>query len=185
MKLSSSAYNPSPMLRSTRLIQRLTLANRYYSTANSSIIGKKIETEDDLDSFFNNPTWSTSDLLKKEEIPVEVSNNILDRLMELSGLSKSITTDERSKIINSLNDQLNFITKLKNIEVKETHELSRLVDDKSVKPLDYDTLIKVIEETKPELSQGELDKCWNPLSLAKEHQNKYYLVKEGLIKNNK
>lgn len=175
------------------MLRRITIINphksfisfkRYNSTTAS--IGKKIDSTEDLDILFEKSTWSTSDLLKKEATPIKITSVMLDGLLELSGLSKSIDNNEKLKIIKSLTEQLEFITKLHNVKLsQEAPNLTRLVDDKSVQPLTFDSLMDDISKAKPELSKGEVENSWNPLCLPSQHQNKYFLVKEGLIKKNK
>jgi hypothetical protein len=175
------------MFRPTLKIIPISKTIIYRANSNfTSVLGRKFESRDELDTFFNESTWSTNELLQKEALEIDINNSILDRLLELSGLSKSISSERKIKIIQSLTEQLNFITKLHNIEVPNNlSTISRLVDDKSVETLDYDTLIDKISKTIPELSKGEIEHSWSPLSLTQEHQNKYYLVKEGLLKKNK
>lgn len=175
------------------MLRRITIINpnktlvcfkRYSSSLGS--IGKKIDTIDELNTLFEKSTWSTSELLKKEENPLKITNEMLNGLLELSGLSKSIDDNEKLQIIESLTEQLEFITKLHNVKLpEEAPKLTRLVDDKSVQPLTFDSLMESISKTKPELSKGEVENSWNPLCLPSQHQNKYFLVKEGLIKKNK
>lgn len=145
-----------------------------------------MELDTQLDSFFDESTWSTMDLLKKEDAPVEMNESILNGILDLSGLSKSLSPIQREGIVQSLTEQLNFITKLHSIELPDKiPHISRLVDDKGVELLDFDGLMEKISKNERELSKGEIENSWNPLSLPQEHQNKYFLVKEGLVKNNK
>ncbi|KAG0687233.1 glutamyl-tRNA(Gln) amidotransferase subunit F [Pichia californica] len=168
-----------------RILNRGFFQFKRFSSSIPSV-GKKFETAEELDAFFSKSTWSTKTLLKKEEIPVEITGETLDKILDLSGLSKSISQDEKSAIMKSLSEQLDFITKLHNVALpEEKPNLTRLVDDKSVEPLTFDSLMESILNTEPILSKGEIEGSWNPLSLATQHQNKYFLVKEGLLKKNK
>lgn len=169
---------PNILARSKSIQQRWT--------STSASIGRKIESSQELDTFFENSTWSTSEFLIKEKLPIEISNEVLDRLLELSGLSKEISLTERTAIIESLTEQLNFITKLHNVTLPDNSStITRLVDDKSVEPLTFDKLMENISNTTPDLSKGEIENSWNPISLASEHEKDYFRVKEGLLKKNK
>lgn len=171
-----------------RYVKRVKLSHsplqvRWRSTG--AYVGKKVESTEELNAIFEKPTWSTSELLAKEDKPVEITDDILDGLLELSGLSKKLSQSERADIIASLTEQLNFLRKLHTVELNEAHDLSRLVDDQSVKPLTFESLMEKISNNTRSLSKGEVEHSWNPLSLASQHQNEYFLVKEGLLKKNK
>lgn len=157
------------------------------SNSNVANVGKRIKSQQELDEFFTKSVWSTSELLTEEKMPVQVTDGMLDGLLDLSGLSKSIPLTERAEVIKSLIQQLNFITKLHNIPVRhtETPLLTRLVDDKSIEAMTFDNLMSNISSNRQDLSKGEIENSWNPLSLASEHQHRYFLVKEGLLKKNK
>lgn len=159
--------------------------NRKYGSQNfRTLIGKKIQSSTELNEFFNTSSWSTSKQLENKGKTID--HTILANLLDLSGLSKNISSKERESLLRLLSDQVNLIAKLGDANVEKTHgSLSRLVDDKSVKPFNFESLMKSIEFVKSELSKGERKNSWNPLSLASEHQNKYFLVKEGLEKKNK
>lgn len=151
-----------------------------------SVVGKRVESSEELDAIFAKPSWSTSDLLDKEAEPVEITEDMLNGLLELSGLSKSLSKEEKTTIVNSLTEQLSFIRKLHNVELKRGAQNSaRLVDDQSVQPLTFENLMERISTTQGMMSKGEVENSWNPISLASEHQNRFFLVKEGLLKKNK
>ncbi|GAV28964.1 hypothetical protein PMKS-002442 [Pichia membranifaciens] len=167
-----------------RIPRGISLQRRGISTG--SVVGKRVESAEELDAIFAKSTWSTFDLLIEEANPVEITEDMLDGLLELSGLSKSLSKEERTTIVNSLTEQLSFIRKLHNVDLKcETQDLARLVDDQSVKPLTFESLMENISNTRGALSKGEVENSWNPISLASQHQNRYFLVKEGLLKKNK
>lgn len=167
-----------------RIPRGISLQRRGISTG--SVVGKRVESAKELDAIFAKSTWSTSDLLVEEANPVEITEDMLDGFLELSGLSKSLSKEERTTIANSLTEQLSFIRKLHNVDLKcETQDLVHLVDDQSVMPLTFESLMENISNTRGALSKGEVENSWNPISLASQHQNRYFLVKEGLLKKNK
>lgn len=167
-----------------RITKRSITSIRFYSVSPITNIGKQLVTSSDIDNFLDSPTWSTSKLLQGDN--ADVDDKLLDGLLELSGLSKNISAESRSKVRKSLNDQINLIAKLGEVELNtDAKSVIRLVDDQSVKPLTLETLRSTIELVKPEFSKGEIENSWEPLTLASQVQNKYFLVKEGLEKNNK
>lgn len=150
----------------------------------TSTIGERIKDKNDLDSFFEKSSWSTQDLLQDGGDVVD--QKIIDGLLDLSGLSKNISLEERHKISNSLTSQINLIAKLNDADTQsQINGITRLVDDKHVDVITLDALLKSIPKINPALSKGEIENSWNPLCLASESQNRYYVVREGLEKNNK
>lgn len=155
-------------------------------SSTSASIGAKISNSAELDAYFSRSTWSTQTLLAKEDTGVQVDNVVLDSILSLSGLSINLSAQERSKMLDSLSQQLNFLTKLQKVKIEDVSSYTtRLVDDKSNRPVSFDDLICEIASTKPSLAKGEVENSWKPLSLTEQHQNEYYLVKEGLLKKNK
>lgn len=170
---------------------RISCKKCFLSTSkrlNSSIrIGGKIESPEQLHEFFKSTTWSTQSLLEKESI--DVTDEMLEKLVNLSGFTKKSLIEDKSLYQKSLSDQLNFIAKLKKIEVGNPENnsdfITRLVDDKHIPDYTYNSLNEEIKNLKPQLSKGEIEGSWNPLSLSKLHEGDYFIVKEGLHKSDK
>lgn len=93
--------------------------------------------------------------------------------------------ENKSLFKDSLSNQLNFIAKLKNTETTSSDFITRLVDDKHIPEYTYKSLNKSINDQKPQLSKGEIENSWNPLSLSTLHEGDYFVVKEGLHKSDK
>ena len=159
------------------------LCKRAYSSSAIPGLIKKLDTDDKINDFFNHTSWSTSELLEQEGNPVLLNNEVLHNILDLSGLSKDLSESRRKELLSLLERQLNFITKLHDVELHKAYSVTRLVDDNGVKPLDYETLTEEISEAAASLSKGEIESSWNPLSLATQYEGKYFLVKEGLLKN--
>ncbi|KAG7840557.1 hypothetical protein KL942_002508 [Ogataea angusta] len=161
------------MLRLNRLPTRFlqnTATRRQYS------ILRKLRNESDIEDIFSKPTApaiSTSH--------AKVDPYILSKLLNLSGLSQDISDQEKQELILSLNDHLKFVSQLK--DATSSGELKRLVEEP--KELTFDDIISEIENSCAELEKGEPEESWNPLSLASQHQDDYFVVNEGLIKQNK
>lgn len=167
-----------------RRIISIRSTTRSLNTSTSAFVGDVIRDSDGLDSFFKESSWSTRELLQTTNEVID--NTILDGLLDLSGLSKNISPDEKRSILASLKSQVNFIGKLDEASVQNhNNSTTRLVDDKSVEVFDLESLLKSSNEITPEVSKGEIENSWNPLSLASESQNKYFIVREGLEKKNK
>lgn len=149
-------------------------------------IGKKIDSSSELEQYFMKSSWSTHELMKNSSEHVSITEQMVDGLLELSGLSQKRDVLKRAKLQKGLEQQLQFLRQLQKVEMVENPKfLTRLVDDKNVKPLDFKELVQQINQVEASLCKGEVENSWNPLSLAKEHEKKYFLVKEGLIKSNK
>lgn len=56
------------------------------------------------------------------------------------------------------------------------------MDDNSNDFLSYDQLMDQIKNIEQDPSKGEPDDSWNATGLAKETEDGYFLVNEGLIK---
>ncbi|VEU21329.1 DEKNAAC102465 [Brettanomyces naardenensis] len=165
----------------------LIIAKRYAST---SVIGKQISTPEELREFLSKSSWSTQDLLNLDRTGMKIDKKLMDGLLDLTGLRKSLNDEDQSKLMNSLNDQLQFLDRLHSIDIPKEEEkdlkLTRLVDDASEDGmLDFHKLNSEVDSTKPDFLKGEVEDTWNPISLTKEHDEDYYIVKEGLIKKNK
>ncbi|KAG7911581.1 hypothetical protein KL905_000324 [Ogataea polymorpha] len=141
----------------------------------SSII-RKLQNESDIDNLFSTPATPTDCTSHAEVDPY-----ILSKLLNLSGLSQSISAQEKQELILSLNDHLKFVSQLK--DSTSCGELKRLVED--TKELTFDDIVSQIENNRAELEKGEKEESWNPLSLTSQHQDSYYVVNEGLIKQDK
>ncbi|QPG72796.1 hypothetical protein FOA43_000098 [Brettanomyces nanus] len=123
-------------------------------------------------------------------IGTKVNQKVMDGLLDLTGLRKSLNSGSQLKLVNSLNEQLQFLNELHSIQIPRDEEknlrLSRLVDDASDEAaLNFDQLLSNIKDSEPEFIKGEVEETWNPISFTEEHDEDYYIVKEGLIKKNK
>ncbi|KAG7814581.1 hypothetical protein KL924_000995 [Ogataea haglerorum] len=106
---------------------------------------------------------------------------ILSKLLNLSGLSQDISDQEKKELILSLNDHLKFVSQLE--DATSSGELKRLVEDSE--ELTFDDIVSEIENSAAELEKGEPEESWNSLSLTSQHEENYFVVNEGLIKQNK
>ncbi|ESW98719.1 hypothetical protein KL918_001890 [Ogataea parapolymorpha] len=159
-----------------RIINLQTRCLQITAIRRQSSILRKLENESDIDNLFSTPatpTVSTSH--------AEVDPYILRKLLNLSGLSQSISVQEKQELIVSLNDHLKFVSQLKG--ATSCGELKRLVED--TKELTFDDIVSEIENSRAELEKGEPEESWNPLSLTSQHQDSYFVVNEGLIKQDK
>lgn len=159
-------------------------------SSSRAFVGDKLTSLDELKEFFSHNTWKTADLLNSQVDDSLINHKMMNSLLDLTGLKKSLSPVEQDKLINSLKEQLKFVNKLHSIDIpkeeEHTFKLTRLVDDASKEgTLDFDGLMKEINDVKPDYIKGEVENTWNPISLAKEHDEDYYIVKEGLIKKNK
>ncbi|KAH3669072.1 hypothetical protein OGAPHI_001668 [Ogataea philodendri] len=139
-----------------------------------SSIGKQLATAEDLKSFFKSSVAVAPPGVERSAVKPE----LLDKLLDLSGLSKEISQSEQQSLLDSLSDQLQFVAELKNH--KPSPNQTRLVQDSQ--PLKFDQLVDEIAQQTPQLAKGEVEECWNPLDLSQQHQDDYFVVKEGLIK---
>ncbi|ODV83277.1 hypothetical protein CANARDRAFT_9682 [[Candida] arabinofermentans NRRL YB-2248] len=168
---------------------------RYYGTragaGSKGSVGQKLESNNQIGQFLNTSTWSTKDLISVEKTGSTkkmADKAMLDHLLQLSGLSQVTDLNEENKLIDSLNQQLNFINQLQsvNVDKSDSDGIHRIMTDNSSDDfLGYDDLISEIKEQKIEFIKGEVPNSWNPVSLSKLHDNDYFIVNEGLIKSNK
>ena len=159
---------------------------RFHSTEKpSSTIGRKLERAKEIEEYFGTSTWSTKELLEREEDTEEcVNREMLEKLYDLSGFTKRSLGENEESLKESLVNQLDFITKLKKVEVRESGDnITRLIDDKNTTVITFDSLMKAIDSTTQNLSKGEVENSWNPLSLSKLRENNFFVVKEGLHKD--
>lgn len=162
------------LARSIRVARRFASSNAH--------VGPKLNS---VAKYINGDSWDTKDLLDSNNQKAKLDESVLDGLLDLSGLQKNMSKQDRSKLWNSLHEQLAFLDKLQSIETLPNAELTRLVDDAKDETLSYDSLMQQIAETKPDLDKGEVEDSWQPLTFSKESEDGYYVVKEGLIKKNK
>ncbi len=164
---------------------------RLLSTESSlkAVVGKKIGDEDELERLFLLVSWKTSDLMIYDK-STKVGRKMVEGLLSLSGLETAISAKAKSTLQQSLAEQLQFVNKLHSVDIPQEEEsqlkMTRLIDDTSkANILKFDGLQKEMNTIRPLSSKGEIENSWNPLSLAKEHDEEYFVVKEGLIKKNK
>lgn len=125
--------------------------------------------------------WSTQALLKPAAEPV--SAKVLDQILDLSGLSRDIPQQRRAELQRGLSQQLALLQSLHDApSVVDTGLLTRLVDDKSDKFLTYEDILSQIESLQPAKDKGELENSWEVTKQAKEVEDGYVVVNEGLVK---
>ncbi len=161
----------------------------FTQAVSKAAVGKKIENEDQLNELFQIVSWKTSDLTAYDKT-AKVGRKMVEGLLKLSGLKLAISNSAKLSLQHSLADQLQFVNKLHSIDIPEEEEQQlgtfRLIDDVSKENvLNFAQLQKEVNEVRPSSLKGEIENTWNPLSLAKEHDEEYFVVKEGLIKKNK
>ncbi|KAG7700745.1 hypothetical protein KL930_002070 [Ogataea haglerorum] len=153
----------------TRILQVTAIRHHY------SII-RKLKNETDIDDLFSTPPTSATSRSHSMVDPY-----ILSKLLNLSGLSQDISDQEKKELILSLNDHLKFVSQLE--DATSSGELKRLVEDSE--ELTFDDIVSEIENSAAELEKGEPEESWNSLSLTSQHEENYFVVNEGLIKQNK
>ncbi|QOU21281.1 hypothetical protein BRETT_001002 [Brettanomyces bruxellensis] len=160
----------------------------FTQAVSKAAVGKKIENEDQLNELFQIVSWKTSELTAYDKT-AKVGRKMVEGLLKLSGLKSTISNSAKLSLQHSLADQLQFVNKLHSIDIPEEEEqlgTFRLIDDVSKENvLNFAQLQKEVNDVRPSLLKGEIENTWNPLSLAKEHDEEYFVVKEGLIKKNK
>lgn len=119
---------------------------------------------------------------------MQIPSQVVDSILDLSGLSKEIPSTQLANLQKGLQNQLAFINSLSSVELNpppgDSIKLTRLVDDNSSQYLTFDQLQEQIQNLKQDPAKGEPDNSWNVTGLAKETEDGYFVVNEGLIKNN-
>ncbi len=102
----------------------------------------------------------------------------MERLLELSGLEAN--PEKYDELISILKSQVVFIDQLHSIP---DSDIEYTATQSSLNKLTLQDIEQSIENQKPDVAKGEVPESWDPLSLAKESLNGFYIVREGLIKN--
>ncbi|ODV96854.1 hypothetical protein PACTADRAFT_38515 [Pachysolen tannophilus NRRL Y-2460] len=165
------------------------LAKRNYSAKVISKFQSVVEIKD----FLSKPEWKVSSLLDQVNNTgtKSIDQSQLIKLLQLSGLSTKISRDDdggNGELIKSLNNQINFINHLHSIKIFESknYNIDSRIIRQDLPALKYGDIIEQINNcAKPDLLKGEIPKNWDPMKLASENEDGYYIVKEGLIKDEK
>ncbi len=162
---------------------RTTIKNirgiRFQST--SVNIGEKFKSKQELNQYLSTPSWSINELLtpsKQSKRADSIDSKTVERLLELSGLEAN--PEKYDELISILKSQVVFIDQLHSIP---DSDIEYTTTQSSLSKLTLQDIEQNIENQKPDVSKGEVPESWDPLSLAKESLNGFYIVKEGLIKN--
>lgn len=174
-----------PFARQLGLASRLCLrcSRSYVSGAK---VGEKFRSKKEVMEYLSRETWSVEEYLADSDTSIGELPSAADvrKLLKLSGLPIRDSEVERIRV--RLGKQLSFIDKLHRLPVEDEKSIdeyqARLMPREET-PLSYDGLLEKIatQGKSPEL--GEVDGSWDATGLAQMKENKYFVVRGGLMQN--
>ena len=170
-------------------VRQLSLKNGYCSRccrlySSRAKVGEKFRSKKEVMEYLGQQTWSVDEYLAdstSEELPSEAD---VRKLLKLSGLPVDGNDLERIRV--RLGKQLSFIDKLHRIPIEDEKTIdecqARLMPRNEV-PISYDSLLQKIATQKKDPELGEVEGSWDSTSLAQMKENKYFVVRGGLMHN--
>ncbi|BFZ53348.1 hypothetical protein PYCC9005_000371 [Savitreella phatthalungensis] len=137
------------------------------------------------------PSWSTKELTKVDTgTQTEVTSEQLTHLLKLSALPAPESHDERSKLLQDLNEQMHFVRSIQEVDVEGVEPLINVALD-SQQELDLSGALDALEAKDKAIATGVLvDKAHDTAdakqtltdyrSLAKKTRRGFYVVSGGL-----
>lgn len=167
------------------LISRQSLkGSRFYSL--KAKVGDRFQSKKEVLEYLQKETWSVDKYLADSDDQSLLLPSVgeVRKLLKLSGLP--IEGNDLERIRERLGKQLGFISKLHRIEIEEENSVeetqARLMPRNEV-PLSYDDLLDKINEQRKDPELGEVEGSWDATGLAQMEDNKYFVVRGGLMQN--
>lgn len=165
-------------------------------------VGEALKSIEEVKGFLNQYAWSVQDLVSpQEEKPQELPNtNEIQKLLRLSGLPQiepgSKGDKELQEIRKNLATQITFINKLQSIELPDEANVNpkhaRIMPRTPLKSYTLQDLLASTQSRSPMATQdlGEQTNSWDSTSLAsntkslpESGKHRFFVLREGLIKN--
>lgn len=176
----STFRNTCKLLRLIRRSEGFMTTPRVWNCISTISIGSKFTSKHQVYEYLSQTTWSIKEYFpkynEKHSLPSETD---IKRLLKLSGLMYKNT----DVIQRNLATQLFFINRLHDICVSEDISSSdaRILPRKS-KPITFTELKELISNNKERELLGEISGSWNSTSLSNMSEQGYFLLREGLMK---
>lgn len=149
----------------------------------TGVVGPKFENIHQVEAYLSKSFWTIEDLLPRYDITKEniPSEETVKSLLKLSGLPMQNLKDMQLKLAN----QLSFINTLHNLPVDETIDANHArIMIRHPKPLSFNDIeMATSKEMQKDESLGEVSGSWDTVECSKIHENGFFVVREGLIRN--
>ncbi|KAF5093068.1 hypothetical protein D0Z00_004260 [Geotrichum galactomycetum] len=141
-------------------------------------VQKVLNTRPQIVDFLSSPTWTSQQLLKPMSLTqtntqnheLDTSPELIAKLLKQSGLTATST----DAIIEDLRGQLVFVNHICEVDTKGYTPLVRLGDNKNRVKISIADLIHANEDAAKKPAD------WKPVTLAREKNGPFYVLKEGL-----
>lgn len=151
------------------------------------VLRKSISGRSQIAAKLSQPTWTVSTLFDHDTKPASkadaetisqgISADLLNKLLKQAGLNPVESGSEKEKaLLNELEKQLALVEHIAAIPTEDLKPLAQLIET----PLE--ATIELIEKHQEVAPETVGENAWNPTDLAAEKNGDFYVLKEGLRK---
>ncbi|ODQ63332.1 hypothetical protein NADFUDRAFT_44243 [Nadsonia fulvescens var. elongata DSM 6958] len=151
---------------------------RISATAKTYVSPTPLQSPQEIHQLLSTVTWSLQDLRTTFSTdPITVTPDYLHKLLNRAGLELPTSDAERNSLIEYLQRQGQMVHHVHNISTEGLRPLGRIAPDQPRK-------ITLQQMKQPEKYSGKNVASWDPLSLAKIKEGRFFVLNEGLKKKN-